>query len=194
MTNNNTNNVYIFWLRGISGPLSWGEVVKCSVSLDGISIVLQTPYTFPLQSIVECKVESGGGPTGRVSYVKLKLTNERHVLRLTTLNPFNATLQIHQSNSDDIAFVSIVNALKNHKAIQYDTNPYRREMLSRRQNKFAGLEFDPNRPPSDYQEVLQPKEPFLRSAVWIVITIFFLCCFLLLLAHLLGGITLSINL
>lgn len=192
MANNNT--VYVFWLRTVIGTILYSGIVKCLVSSKDIRIEFEQPLIIPLESIEACKVEIGGGATGRLSYVTLTLVNQKYPVRITTLNPLNSKLSIEQSNSDDIAFESIVNALKSNRNIALDPNPYNRELIWRRTSRYGHLEFDAHTPPTYYDEVFHPKLSKKEMTVRFLLTMLFMLTFFVLLSILFGGFTININL
>lgn len=188
------NNIYTFWLRRFFGATSASGIFKCVVSAEYIVIDFQQPLIIPLEDIEECRVESGGGPTGRLSFVRLKLLNQKDDVFMTTWNPLNSKLIFHQSHSDDIALTSVINSLKYQKEVFYDTNPYKRELILRHISKYDGFKFDPTLSPNYYEEIFYPKISRRRLIVRITITVFFVIALFFLLSLLFGGFRVVVNL
>lgn len=97
---------------------------------------------------------------GSIGYIKL-LTRDSEQYYFTPANPFDPTLRMLATNTDEIiAFINIVNSFMSHQTTDYDENPYIRQLSTTARPVYLeyknDIHWDKNVSPWKYYNELVP--------------------------------------
>ncbi len=114
-------------------------VSESDISSDGpIWINSQDILHIPLSSIAKIKLLISTGQNGTLEII----TQESNHYLLVPINPFDPTSLSHSNVDEAMAFISVVDALKNNRFPEFDENPYNRQFQKKDKPAYLNNKID----------------------------------------------------
>lgn len=193
MEKENKSSQYIFWLnpwKNFPLPIKIidrDRVVRCIINNqeiiieDGIAAGKQ-PIYISLQAIREIGIEALNDVTFLISIVRI-ITKENKSVTLVPTNPFEPNLSFQSNGSEVRAMINVIQALKDGRIPDYDTNPYTREYANRNKDKsliYSEVDWNENVSPQiyfhQYQAGLDRKRKITELVFKIFTLLFVMIC------------------